>query len=89
MPEVIVYAVEGRKLEQKRGLVKDITDAVVRNFGVPADAVVVQIVEFRQQLQGQGRRALQRAPAQPLARRSRGYRAARLPFASWIACQIR
>jgi 4-oxalocrotonate tautomerase len=26
-------------------LVKDITDAVVRNFSVPAEAVVVQIVE--------------------------------------------
>ena len=47
MPELIVYAVEGRTLEQKRGLVKDITEAVVRNFGAPAEAVVVQIVEAR------------------------------------------
>ncbi len=45
MPEVFVYAVEGRTLEQKRALVKDITDAVVRNFSVPADAVMVQIME--------------------------------------------
>ncbi|HWJ73318.1 MAG TPA: 2-hydroxymuconate tautomerase [Kaistia sp.] len=45
MPEVIVYAVEGRSTEQKRGLVKDITDAVTRNFGVAAEQVVVQIVE--------------------------------------------
>ena len=44
MPEIIVYAIEGRSLEQKRGLVKDITDAVVRNFSVPAEAVVVQFV---------------------------------------------
>ena len=28
MPEVVVYILEGRTLEQKRGLVKDITDAV-------------------------------------------------------------
>ena len=47
MPEIIVYAVEGRTLEQKRGLVKDITEAVVRNFGAPAEAVVIQIVEAR------------------------------------------
>jgi 4-oxalocrotonate tautomerase len=45
MPEVYVYAVEGRTLDQKRSLVKDITDAAVRNFKVPADAVMVQIME--------------------------------------------
>lgn len=45
MPEVIVYAVEGRSIEQKRALVKDITDAVVRNFGAAPDAVTIQIVE--------------------------------------------
>ncbi|NPT35689.1 2-hydroxymuconate tautomerase [Paraburkholderia xenovorans] len=45
MPEVIVFAIAGRTAEQKRGLVQDITDAVTRNFGVPAETVVVQIVE--------------------------------------------
>ena len=45
MPEIIVYAVEGRSIEQKRGLVKDITAAVTRNFGVATEQVVVQIVE--------------------------------------------
>jgi 4-oxalocrotonate tautomerase len=45
MPEVIVYAVEGRGRDQKRALMKDITDAVVRNFGVAVENVVVQIVE--------------------------------------------
>jgi 4-oxalocrotonate tautomerase len=45
MPEIIVYAVEGRTTEQKRALMKDITDVVVKNFTVPAEAVVVQIVE--------------------------------------------
>jgi 4-oxalocrotonate tautomerase len=45
MPEIIVYAVEGRTIDQKRGLVRDITDAVVRNLAVSADKVVVQIVE--------------------------------------------
>jgi 4-oxalocrotonate tautomerase len=45
MPEVYVYAVEGRTIDQKRALVKDITDAVVRNFNVGAEAVMVQIME--------------------------------------------
>jgi len=45
MPEVYVHAIEGRSLEQKRALVKDITAAVVKNFDVSADAVLVQIVE--------------------------------------------
>ena len=45
MPEVYIHAVEGRTLEQKRALVKDVTDAVVRHFKVEADAVMVQIME--------------------------------------------
>ncbi len=45
MPEIIVYLVEGRAADQKRGLMKDITDAVVRNLGVSIDTVTVQIVE--------------------------------------------
>ena len=45
MPEVYVHAVEGRTPEQKRALMKDITDAVVKNFGTHIDAVTVQIVE--------------------------------------------
>jgi 4-oxalocrotonate tautomerase len=45
MPEVIVYAVEGRSDAQKKGLMKDITDAVVKNFGAKPEVVTVQIVE--------------------------------------------
>jgi 4-oxalocrotonate tautomerase len=45
MPEIHVFAAEGRTLDQKRQLMKDITDAVVRNFGVAPEAVVVQIIE--------------------------------------------
>jgi 4-oxalocrotonate tautomerase len=45
MPEVYVYAVEGRSIDQKKALVKEITDSVVRHFGVDAESVVVQIVE--------------------------------------------
>ena len=54
MPEIIVYAIEGRSLQQKRGLVKDITDAVVRNFDVSADVVVVQIVESAKDSKAKG-----------------------------------
>ena len=45
MPEVYVHAVEGRSKDQKRALIKDITAAVVKNFGVAADAVLVEIGE--------------------------------------------
>jgi 4-oxalocrotonate tautomerase len=45
MPEIYVHAVEGRTLDQKRALVRDITAAVVKNFDVSPDAVMVQIVE--------------------------------------------
>ncbi len=54
MPEVYVHAAKGRTAEQKRGLLKDITDAVVRNFGVPADAVTVTIVEADLDLKSKG-----------------------------------
>ena len=45
MPEVYVHAVKGRTPEQKKALMKDITDAVVKNFNTTADQVVVTIVE--------------------------------------------
>jgi 4-oxalocrotonate tautomerase len=45
MPEVYVHAVKGRSADQKRALMKDITDAVVKNFNTTADAVVVSIIE--------------------------------------------
>ena len=45
MPEVTIELAEGRSLEQKRGLVRDITEAVVKNCGVDREAVVVIIHE--------------------------------------------
>lgn len=45
MPEVYFYAVAGRTPEQKKGLMKDITEAVAKNFDAAPDAVVVQIIE--------------------------------------------
>jgi 4-oxalocrotonate tautomerase len=54
MPEVYVHAIEGRAIDQKRALVKDITAAVVKHFGVPADAVLVQIVESAKENKAKG-----------------------------------
>jgi len=49
MPLVTVKAVEGRTIEQKRGLVKDITEAVVKNFKVEPESVTVDIVEYNRE----------------------------------------
>jgi 4-oxalocrotonate tautomerase len=54
MPEIYVHAVEGRTLEQKRGLVRDITEAVVKHFNVSADRVMVQIVESPKENKAKG-----------------------------------
>ena len=45
MPEIYVYAVEGRTLDQKRSFVQEVTAAVVKNFNVTPDTVMVQIIE--------------------------------------------
>ena len=46
MPLVTVKAKEGRTIEQKRALVKDITEAVIKNFKVQPEAVTIDIVEY-------------------------------------------
>jgi 4-oxalocrotonate tautomerase len=45
MPEIYVHAVRGRSPEQKRALIDDITQSVVKHFKVPIEAVLVEIVE--------------------------------------------
>jgi len=49
MPLVIVEADAGRTIDQKRGLVKDITDAVCKNFAVPPEAVNILIHEQKKE----------------------------------------
>lgn len=49
MPHVIVKADEGRTIEQKRGLVKDMTDAVCKNFNVTPEAVSIIIEEGKKE----------------------------------------
>jgi 4-oxalocrotonate tautomerase len=54
MPVVVVEADEGRTVEQKRGLVKDITDAVCKHFKVEPQAVTILIHEQKKENRGKG-----------------------------------
>ena len=49
MPLVMIYADEGRTIDQKRGLVKDISDAVCKNFSVGPEAVNILIREGKKE----------------------------------------
>ena len=52
MPLVIIHSDEGRSVDQKRGLVKDITEAVCNNFNVPPEAVSIMIKEGKKENRG-------------------------------------
>ena len=45
MPEITISMAAGRTEEQKIGMMRDITQALVKNLGVDADNVVIQINE--------------------------------------------
>jgi 4-oxalocrotonate tautomerase len=45
MPEITINMAAGRTDEQKKGMMVDITVALVKNLGVEPDAVVIQINE--------------------------------------------
>ena len=45
MPEIILELAEGRTIEQKRQIVREFTDTIVRVCGVDREAVVVIIHE--------------------------------------------
>ena len=64
MPEVIVNMAAGRTDDQKKGVMLDITQALVKNLGVDADAVVIQINEapLRHKMKG-GKTFVERAAA--------------------------
>jgi len=47
MPLVTIKIIEGRTLEQKRGMVKDVTAAIAKNIGCPSSAVNIDIVEMK------------------------------------------
>lgn len=45
MPTIVMFVRQGKTLDQKRALVKSVTNAVVESLGVPAERVGIQIVE--------------------------------------------
>lgn len=49
MPRITIKVIEGRTVEQKRGLIKDITDAVVKNFNTPPQSVAIDIIEYKKE----------------------------------------
>jgi 4-oxalocrotonate tautomerase len=54
MPEIVFYALGGRSVEQKRALIKDFTEAVVKNYNVDAGSVTVTIVESAKEDKAKG-----------------------------------
>ena len=61
MPIVTVRAIEGRTVEQKRKLAKDITDAVVKHFDIEADKVIINFFDMpRQNVSRAGKLAIDR-----------------------------
>ena len=54
MPEIIIYLAEGRSIDAKRAVVKDITDTIVKNFKVSPEAVAIQIVEAPRENKAKG-----------------------------------
>jgi 4-oxalocrotonate tautomerase len=54
MPEIVFYALGGRSIEQKRALIKDFTDAVVKNYNVDASSVTITIVESTKEDKAKG-----------------------------------
>ena len=54
MPLVTLKIIEGRTVEQKRGLAKDITEAIAKNIGCPESAVMIDIVDLKPENVSQG-----------------------------------
>jgi 4-oxalocrotonate tautomerase len=54
VPIVTIKILSGRTLEQKRGVAKDVTEAIVKNLGCPASAVHIDIQEMSQENYAQG-----------------------------------
>ena len=64
MPEITISMAAGRSDEQKAGMMRDITQALVKNLGVDAEAVVIQINEapLHHKMKG-GKTYAERSPA--------------------------
>ena len=54
MPLVTIKILEGRTVEQKRAMVRDVTDAIVKNIGCPPQAVTIDIVDLKKENVSEG-----------------------------------
>jgi 4-oxalocrotonate tautomerase len=54
MPTIIVEADEGKTIDQKRGLVRDITEAVCKNYNVDPQAVTILLHEQKKENRAKG-----------------------------------
>jgi 4-oxalocrotonate tautomerase len=54
MPMVTIKIIEGRTVEQKRAMAKDVTEAIVKNIGCPASAVHIDIVDLKRENLAEG-----------------------------------
>ena len=54
MPLVTIKIIEGRTVEQKRGIAKDVTEAIVKNIGCTPTAVMIDIVDLKKENVSQG-----------------------------------
>lgn len=49
MPVVQIHLIEGRSTEQKRALVKSVTDAVCESIAVPAGSVHIMLTDMKRE----------------------------------------
>jgi 4-oxalocrotonate tautomerase len=54
MPLVTIKIIEGRTVEQKRGMARDVTEAIVKNIGCSTTAVMIDIVDLKKENVSQG-----------------------------------
>jgi 4-oxalocrotonate tautomerase len=54
MPEVVIYLLEGRTLDERRRLVSEVTAALVNSIGVPVESVTVSLVETAKTAKAKG-----------------------------------
>jgi 4-oxalocrotonate tautomerase len=62
MPEVYIYVAEGRTVDQKRTVAREVTDVLIKNLNVPPEVVVVQFVEASRDSKARGGVLFSEAP---------------------------
>lgn len=48
MPRVIIQMVEGRSIEKKRALVKNVTDTMAETLGISPDRISIVLTEMKE-----------------------------------------